>query len=127
MSAVLHGPPETGTGAPRGGPDEHVGRKCPECLGRVDTSLDWRKMFCTEEHRLAFHNRQLKRGRKLVTLAMAARITRNGTRRPFAAAGRVARRRSEHLLDQWWAEDRQEGRMSMDEYLETRNRLGFQD
>jgi hypothetical protein len=123
---MLHGPPETGTGAPRGAPEEHRARRCPECLGAVDTALDWRKMFCSEEHRKAFHNRQLIRGRKLVVLAMAARITRNGTRRR-PAAGLVARRRTEHLLDQWWMEDRQAGRMSMDEYLETRHRLGFQD
>jgi hypothetical protein len=83
-------------------------------------------MFCCEEHRKAFHNRQLIRGRKLVTLAMAARITRNGTRRR-QGAGLIARRRTEHLLDQWWMEDRQAGRMSMDEYLATRHRLGFQD
>ena len=66
------------------------------------------------------------RGRKLVVLAMAARITRNGTRRR-TGAGRVARRRAEHLLDQWWMEDRKAGRMSMDEYLEIRHGLGFQD
>lgn len=123
---MLHGPPETGRGAPRGGPEDHTGRKCPECLGAVDTRLDYRKMFCCEEHRKAFHNRQLIRGRKLVTVAMAARITRNGTRRD-KAAGLIARRRTEHLLDQWWMEDREAHRMSMDDYLATRHRLGFQD
>jgi hypothetical protein len=123
---VLHDPPATGQGAPRGAPEEHKGRRCPECLGAVDTSLDWRKMFCCEGHRKDFHNRQLIRGRKLVVLAMAARITRGGHRRRIGA-GRVARRRAEHLLDQWWMEDRKAGRMSMDEYLEIRHGLGFQD
>jgi len=124
---MLHEPPETGPGAPRGGLEDHKGRRCPECLGRVDNSLDWRKMFCSAEHQQAFHNRQLKRGRKLVVLAMAARITRNGTRRRAAEAGRIARGRAEKLLDAWWMEDRTEGRMSMDDYLETRERLGFHD
>lgn len=124
--AMLHGPPETGTGAPRGGIEEHVHRRCPECLGPVDTSLDWRKMFCSEEHRKAFHNRQLIRGRKLVVLCMAERITRSGYCRR-KATGILARQRSRRLMDRWAREDRDEGRMAMDEYLETRERLGFHD
>lgn len=83
-------------------------------------------MFCTEEHRLAFHNRQLKRGRKLVVLAMAERVTRSGERRR-KATGILARQRSRRLLDQWHQEDKAAGRMIMDEYLETRERLGFHD
>jgi hypothetical protein len=126
--AVLHGPPETGRGAPRGAPEEHRGRRCPECLGDVDTRLDYRKMFCSEPHRLAFHNRQLKRGRSLVVPAMADRITRGGERkRPRFAAGIAARQRSRRLIAQWIAEDRTAGRMMMDEYYELRDRLGFQD
>lgn len=126
MSSMLHGPPETGAGAPRGAPEEHVHRRCPECLGAVDTRLDWRKMFCCEEHRKAFHNRQLIRGRKLVVLCMAERVTRSGDRRR-KATGILARQRSRRLMDHWHQEDRAAGRMAMDEYLETRNALGFQD
>jgi hypothetical protein len=119
LENVLHGPR---------GPvvDAVKDRRCAECLAAVDTSKEWRKMFCTEEHRQAFHNRQLKRGRKLVVLAMAARITRGGHRRR-KEAGRTARHRAEKLMDGWWMEDREAGRMSMDEYLETRERLGFHD
>lgn len=85
-------------------------------------------MFCCEEHRLAFHNRQLKRGRSLVVPAMADRITRGGERRrPRAAAGIAARQRSRRLIAQWVDEDRKAGRMMMDEYFELRARLGFQD
>lgn len=126
---VLHGPPETGRGAPRGAPgDAGNGRRCPECLGNVDTRLDWRKMFCSEAHRVAFHNRQLKRGRSLVVPAMADRITRGGDRRyPRAAAGIAGRQRSRRLIAQWIEEDRTAGRMMMDEYFELRSRLGFQD
>jgi hypothetical protein len=123
---MLHGPPETGAGAPRGAAEDHVGRKCPECLGHVDTRLDWRKMFCCEDHRKAFHNRQLIRGRKLVVLCMAERVTRSGDRRR-KATGILARQRSRRLMDHWHQEDRAAGRMAMDEYLETRNALGFQD
>jgi hypothetical protein len=123
---VLHGPPETGTGAPRGAPSEHVGRKCPECLGAVDTSLDWRKMFCCEDHRKAFHNRQLIRGRKLVVLCMAERVTRSGYCRR-KQTGIEARQRSRRLMDAWHKEDMTAGRMAMDDYLAIRTRLGFQD
>lgn len=126
MSAVLHGPPETGAGAPRGAAEEQTGRRCPECLGAVDTRLDWRKMFCSEPHRQAFHNRQLKRGRTLVVLAMAERITRSGYCRR-KATGILARQKSRRLMDRWAKEDREANRMMMDEYLETRERLGFHD
>lgn len=124
---VLHDPPESGPGAPRGEPAAAgSGRRCPECLGAVDTSKDWRKMFCSEPHRAAFHNRQLKRGRTLVVLCMAERITRSGWCRR-KAAGILARQRSRRLMDRWAREDREEGRMAMDEYFETRERLGFHD
>jgi hypothetical protein len=124
---MLHGPPESGRGAPRGDPaTAGEGRRCPECLGAVDTSKDWRKMFCSEEHRQAFHNRQLKRGRTLVVLCMAERVTRSGERR-LKATGILARQRSRRLMDRWHQEDVAGGRMAMDEYLETRERLGFHD
>lgn len=83
-------------------------------------------MFCCEPHRTAFHNRQLKRGRTLVVLCMAERVTRSGYCRR-KATGILARQRSRRLMDRWHQEDTQAGRMAMDEYLETRNRLGFQD
>jgi hypothetical protein len=124
--AMLHGPPETGRGAPRGAPEEHAQRRCPECLGAVDIAADWRKMFCCEDHRKAFHNRQLIRGRKLVVLCMAERVTRSGDRR-LKATGILARQRSRRLMDQWHQEDVAARRMAMDVYLEIRNRLGFQD
>jgi hypothetical protein len=124
--AMLHGPPETGRGAPRGPPEGNGHRRCPECLGDVDTSADWRKMFCSEPHRVAFHNRQLKRGRTLVVPAMAERITRSGYCRR-KATGILARQRSRRLIDRWAREDRDAGRMAMDEYFETRERLGFHD
>lgn len=120
--------PDTVLHGPRGTIEElsAVKRRCPECLGAVDTSKDWRKMFCTEGHRKAFHNRQLIRGRKLVVLCMAERITRSGTARR-KAAGKLARQRNRRLMDAWHQEDKAAGRMAMDEYFETRERLGFHD
>lgn len=124
---MLHAPPESGPGAPRGDPATvGKGRRCPECMGLVDTEKDWRKMFCCAAHRLAFHDRQLKRGRSLVVPAIADRITRSGTRRQ-RAAGRKARQRKERLIQQWINEDREAGRMAMDDYFELTDRLGFYD
>jgi hypothetical protein len=123
---TTHEPPESGKGAPRGSVLEQIGRKCPECMGRVDTSADWRKMFCCEEHRKAFHNRQLIRGRKLVVLCMAERVTRSGYCRR-KSTGIEARQRSRRLMDAWHKEDKAAGRMAMDDYLAIRTRLGFQD
>lgn len=103
-----------------------LGRRCVECLGPVDTSRDERKMFCCDGHRTAFHNRQTVRGRKLVPLVIAARITRGGEGRyRRGTAGRAARKRAEALMAQWTKEDRAEGRMTMDEYVELRMRLGI--
>jgi hypothetical protein len=127
QGAVLHGPPETGTGAPRGDPaTAGTGRRCPECRALVDTSADWRKMFCSEAHRVAFHNRATVRGRKLVPLVMAERITRSGYCRD-KATGILARQRSRQLMDKWAQDDRAAGRMAMDDYVATRERLGFHD
>ncbi len=102
------------------------GRACPECSARVDTSKDWRVMFCSSEHRTAFHNRQTVRGRKLVPLVMAERITRSGYCRD-KGPGILARQRSRQLMDLWNKEDREAGRMPMDCYVALREKLGFND
>jgi hypothetical protein len=103
-------------------------RQCPECLGAVNTVMDWRKMFCSDAHRVAFHNRQTVRGRKLVPLVMAERLTRGGDRRyKRAGTGIVARHRARRLIAQWAAEDKAAGRMAMDAYVELRERLGFHE
>jgi hypothetical protein len=105
-----------------------LGRRCVECLGPVDTSRDERKMFCSDAHRTAFHNRQTVRGRKAMPLLIAERITRGGDRRyPRAAVGIAARKRARALIAQWVAEDKAAGRMAMDEYVELRMRLGLTD
>jgi hypothetical protein len=83
-------------------------------------------MFCCEDHRKAFHNRQLIRGRKLVVLCMAERVTRSGYCRR-KQTGIEARQRSRRLMDAWHKEDMTAGRMAMDDYLAIRTRLGFQD
>lgn len=117
---VLHGPPENGNG------NGKRPRLCPECLAPVDTSKDWRKMFCCDQHRNAYHNRQTVRGRKLVPLVMAERITRSGWCRD-KDTGKLARQRSRRLMDHWNLEDREAGRMAADEYIAVRQRLGLND
>jgi hypothetical protein len=112
--------PNKGTPAPNGK------RRCPECLAAVDTSKDWRKLFCSNEHRTAYHNRQTVRGRKLVPLVMAERITRSGYCRD-KVTGILARQKSRHLMDLWNREDREAGRMPSDEYVAIREKLGFND
>lgn len=102
------------------------GRRCPECLEPVDTSKDWRKMFCSDAHRTAYHNRQTVRGRKLVPLVMAERITRSGWCRD-KDTGKLARQKSRRLMDLWNHEDREAGRMAADEYIAVRQRLGLND
>lgn len=105
-----------------------LGRRCAECLAPVDTSKDARKMFCCDQHRVAFHNRQTVRGRKAMPLVIAERETRGGDRRyKRAAAGIAARKRLRRLIAAWIAEDKEAGRMSAAEYVETRQRLGFED
>lgn len=101
-------------------------RRCPECLAPVDTSKDWRKMFCSDAHRTAYHNRQTVRGRKLVPLVMAERITRSGYCRD-KDTGKLARQKSRQLMDLWAREDREAGRMAPDEYVAVRQRLGLND
>jgi hypothetical protein len=116
--AVLHAAPANGNGKKP--------RRCAECGAPVDTSKEWRKMFCSNEHRTAYHNRQTVRGRKLVPLVMAERITRSGYCRD-KATGILARQKSRHLMDLWVREDREAGRMPADEYVALRERLGFND
>jgi hypothetical protein len=117
---MLHGPPVNANG------DAKRPRRCPECLVPVDTSKDWRKLFCSNEHRTAYHNRQTVRGRKLVPLVMAERITRSGWCRD-KETGKLARQKSRQLMDRWNREDREARRMPADEYIAVRERLGFND
>lgn len=83
-------------------------------------------MFCSDAHRNAYHNRQTVRGRKLVPLVMAERVTRSGYCRD-KATGILARQKSRQLMDFWNREDREAGRMAADEYIATRQKLGLND
>lgn len=117
---VLHGPPGNGDNPAR------RPRRCPECLALVDTSKDWRKLYCCDAHRIAYHNRQTVRGRKLVPMVMAERITRSGWCRD-KETGKLARQKSRQMMDLWNREDREAGRMPADEYIAVRERLGLND
>lgn len=104
-----------------------LGRRCAECLAPVDTSKDERKMFCSDAHRTAFHNRQTVRGRKAMPLVIVERQTRGGwSKHKRAGVGIAARKRLRKLIAIWIAEDKAAGRMSMTEYVEQRQRLGLE-
>lgn len=99
-------------------------RRCPECLAPVEPSqaAGGRNMFCCAEHRQAHANRMTVRGRRLTAVAMAARITRDGSCR-MKGAGKSARTLSRQLMDQSIKEDREAGRMPADEYHALRLRF----
>lgn len=71
-----------------------------------------------------FHNRATVRGKVLAPMAMAARITRDGSRGD-TVTGKRARRESRHLIDQWAREDREAGRMDMASYMRARIKIGY--
>lgn len=83
-------------------------------------------MFCCPAHRTAYHNRATVRGRVLVPLAMAARVTRDGSRGD-KDTGKRAARQARALMQRYVEEDRAAGRMPADEYAAMRHRLGFDD
>jgi hypothetical protein len=98
-------------------------RLCPEC-GQSFDRVHPRQLFCSNEHKQTFANRLTVRGKMLVPLDMAQRITRGGSRGDIGTGIR-ARQDREQLLDRWVAEDREAGRMSMVDYMALRYALGF--
>lgn len=96
---------------------------CPECNQEFQP-VHVRQSFCSNEHKAAFHNRATVRGRMLVPVAMAARITRDGCAGD-TDTGKRARRDSRRLIDKWAKEDREAGRMSMVEYMRQRHAIGY--
>lgn len=104
-------------------------RRCPECLAAVAPSnaAGNRNMFCCSAHRVAWHNRATVRGRVLVPLIMAARVTRDGTRGNRRETGKRAASDARRLMQRYAEEDREAGRMPPDEYAALRNRLGHDE
>lgn len=102
-------------------------RTCPECgEGFVTTTKD--RLFCTDAHKAAFHNRSSKIGRSLVPLALAWRSGRNVKgKTPEARALRASAARAFsdmcRLLDEAAADDRAAERMTKLDYLRQRNAL----
>lgn len=91
---------------------------CPECgepfKGKVDAT------FCSVEHKNTFHNRSAKRGKIMVPLTLAWRGGRGSK-----GNAKWAMRQMAALADQWNREDREAGRMSMDEYLNKKVNQGW--
>ncbi|SDC29643.1 hypothetical protein SAMN05444678_102226 [Sphingomonas sp. YR710] len=74
------------------------------------------QLFCCTDHKNAFHDRWRIRGRQLAPLEMAVSVTRNGRIRDTDIGVRAARS-AQRLKRQWAAEDRDAGRMPMDQYI----------
>lgn len=96
---------------------------CPECA-KPFRPVHTRQLFCSQQHKDTFHNRATARGRVLTPMAIAARITRGGSRGDIAT-GKLARRESQRLIDQWAREDREAGRMDMVTYIAARSKIGY--
>lgn len=64
------------TNPPLPGFEKFQGRVCPECQQPFGTDKS-AQVFCSEAHKLAFHNRSSAIGRVIVPLAMAWRAGRN--------------------------------------------------
>jgi len=133
LPSVLHRQPETDStvsdvqSTPSAKPNvSHCRPKrkhCPECNEEFQP-VHFRQSFCSNEHKASFHNRATVRGRTLVTIAMAARITRDGCAGD-KETGKRARRDSRRLQDKWAKEDREAGRMSMVDYMRQRYAIGY--
>ena len=96
---------------------------CPECRQPFQR-IHPRQLFCCAAHKRTFHNRATVRGCTLAPIAIAARITRDGSRGD-RETGKAARNESRQLMDRWAREDREAGRMSMVDYMRARARIGY--
>ncbi len=99
-------------------------RTCPECSARFETHVHDR-LFCTDAHKSAFHNRSSKIGRSLTPLAMAWRAGRNAkgqTAQARALRASAARAFSDmcRVLDVAVTDDRENGRTPKLDYLRQR-------
>ncbi|MCZ4340609.1 hypothetical protein O4H52_03250 [Sphingomonadaceae bacterium G21617-S1] len=74
------------------------------------------QLFCCPDHRIAFQDRMRVRGRQLVPMELAVMETRQG-RKGDREAGVLAARSAQRLKRQWITEDRDAGRMPMDQYI----------
>lgn len=101
-------------------------RPCPECMKLFEPKVA-NQLFCTPQHNAAWNNRATKRGRVLVPLGMAARLSRNGTQgKPEEReAGRRASNRYNILIREHRDEDRAAGRMEWLAYTLWRIKLGL--
>lgn len=87
-------------------------RVCPECNQPFETQ-NRKRLFCSDAHKLAFHNRCAARGKVLIPLAMAWRKKRGSGDTAKKAMAEMCR-----VLDGFASEDREAGRMRMADYVE---------
>lgn len=103
-------------------------RKCPECATPLPEGARGDMAFCSPQHKQAFHNRSMKRGRVLTPLVMA----QAGLRAPGKASSLdlkevASRARSDIyiLADAWNREDKKAGRPPMFLYVADRLAYGW--
>lgn len=101
-------------------------RDCPECRKAFEPKVS-NQLFCCPAHNTAWNNRATARGRVLTPIAMAAYITRNGTRgKPEQReAGKQAGRHHHYLVQKYRDEDRTAGRMEWADFMTLRYEHGF--
>lgn len=87
---------------------------CPECGRPVyrKTKKGPVPTFCCPEHKVAFNNRQIVRGRVIISLAMAWRQQRGKK-----GTGSAAYREMIRIVDKFNAEDREAGRPLVTNYV----------
>ncbi|CAB4198829.1 hypothetical protein UFOVP1324_56 [uncultured Caudovirales phage] len=99
---------------------------CPECSGRFRPEHH-RQHFCTPEHKRAYSQRLLGEGQRIVGLAKAWRMSRNGHAPELKAAGREAFSMMCRELDALNARDKEAGRMSALRVFYRRVKNGLMD
>lgn len=82
---------------------------CPEC-GAAFTRTHHLQRFCTSAHKVAFNNRELARGKSMVSLAQAWRAARGSKDPADREAARAAFAKLCRLVDAANTEDRLAGR-----------------
>lgn len=101
-------------------------RDCPECGQQFGTNHPV-KSFCTPGHKVAYNNRQIAEGQRIVGLAKAWRAARSSKDPIIRQAGKDAFSDMCRELDALIADDRTRGNMHPARLFHQRQRLGLMD